>query len=235
MPYKFQSLQAILDVFKWGFTLWATEIAEITGKSTVLIHKYLKELVIQKKLIKVGVWPKVKYKLPFSVQQEKQIPETTTPLSSDISGYYEKELLAKIFLKFSPEGKILSWFDGIQKWCLARGFNIEQKISSYIDIYKHIEKLRNDCGLIDAKESFGHDFWDVFLDTVYYGDQYKWMDFWRGRLAEMTFYAKQSQNKQLISRGTRATRRIPPKRQMTYHFLLFSDARGTPAGQDSLW
>lgn len=199
MPYKFQSLQPILDVFEWGLTLGATEIAEITGKSTAIIHKYLKELVIQNKLVKVGAWPRTKYKLPFPMQEDKQIQETTTPPSSNISGYYEKELLAKIFFKFSPEGKILSWFNGIVKWCQARGLDAEQKITSYIDIYKHIEGLRNDCGLIDAKESFGHDFQHVSLDAVYYGDQYKWMDFWRGRLAEMTFYAKLTQNKKLIS------------------------------------
>ncbi|MDD2917273.1 MAG: phosphoribosyltransferase family protein [Candidatus Gracilibacteria bacterium] len=199
MSYKFQSLQTILNAFEGGLTLGATEIAEITGKSTVIVHKYLKELVIQKRLIKVGIGPRVKYTPPFLVEQNEQIPETPTVLSSNIFGYYEKELLVKIFFKFSPEGKILSGFDGIQKWCLARGLDTEQKITSYIDIYKHIEGLRNDCGLIDAKESFGHDFHEVFLDTVYYADQYKWMDFGRGRLAEMTFYAKLSQNKKLLS------------------------------------
>ena len=38
----------------------------------------------------------------------------------------------------------------------------------------------------------------MWLDELYYADQYKWMDFGRGKLAEMAFYAKQSQNKQLI-------------------------------------
>ncbi|MDP2103609.1 MAG: phosphoribosyltransferase family protein, partial [Candidatus Gracilibacteria bacterium] len=70
---------------------------------------------------------------------------------------------------------------------------------SYLNIHKHIAKIQNECGLIDAKMAFGQDTEEVYLDDIYYADQYKWMDFGRGKLAEMTFYGKQSQNKMLIS------------------------------------
>ena len=38
------------------------------------------------------------------------------------------------------------------------------------------------------------------LDQVIYADQYKRMDFGRGKLAELTFYAKQSQSRKLLKR-----------------------------------
>jgi len=75
-----------------------------------------------------------------------------------------------------------------------RSLKPEEKIISYINIYKHIQTLQDKCGLIDAKKAFGKDFNEVYVDKVYYADQYKWMEFGRGKLAEMTFYGKQSQN-----------------------------------------
>ncbi|MDD5770398.1 MAG: hypothetical protein PHE25_05505, partial [Candidatus Gracilibacteria bacterium] len=88
--------------------------------------------------------------------------------------------------------------NGIKDWCISRKLDIEEKVNNYISIYNHIKSLENTCGLLDAKEAFGKDFNKVFLDGVYYADQYKWMEFGRGKLAEMTFFAKQSQNKDLI-------------------------------------
>lgn len=199
MSYKFQSLQQILDVFTWKDALWATEIAELTRKSTVIIHKYLKELVLQGRLQKVGVGPGTKYTLVSTEQKPEQDRKPILPITSPQVSYQEKKLLDNIFLKFSPEGKILKWFEGLVHWCQERDLNVAEKVTAYIGIYEHLRKFKDHCWLLDAKESFGHDFDVVYIDNIYYADQYKWMDFWRGRLAEMTFYAKQSQNKQLIS------------------------------------
>jgi hypothetical protein len=56
----------------------------------------------------------------------------------------------------------------------------------------------DDCGLLDATEIFARDFEDSPFSHVYYADQYTWMDFGRGKLAELTFYAKLTQNKILL-------------------------------------
>jgi hypoxanthine-guanine phosphoribosyltransferase len=199
MPYKFQSLQQILDVFTWKDILWATEIAELTGKSTVIVHKYLKELVTQWKLQKIGIGPRTKYTMVWIEQATKYEQKPELPKNSSQVSYQDKKLLDDIFLKFSPEGNILKWFEGLENWCQERGFDVAEKVTAYIGIYEHLQKLKDHCWLLDAKTSFGHDFDAVYIDQVYYADQYKWMDFWRGKLAEMTFYAKQSQNKKLIS------------------------------------
>ena len=201
MAYKFQSLQQILDVFTWKDILWATEIAEFTGKSTVIVHKYLKELLTQWKLQKIGGGPRTKYTLISTEQKTEHEQKPELPKNRSQVSYQDKKLLDDIFLKFSPEGKILKGFEGLERWCQERGLNVAEKVTAYIGIYEHLQKLKDRCWLLDAKASFGHDFDAVYIDNMYYADQYKWMDFWRGKLAEMTFYAKQSQNKELISKS----------------------------------
>jgi hypothetical protein len=76
---------------------------------------------------------------------------------------------------------------------------LEDKVESYIKIHNYIESQLDECGMLHADEAFGKDFEHKYLDKVLYADQYKYMDFGRGKLAEMTFYAKTSQNKDLIA------------------------------------
>ena len=196
MAYQFKSLKQILDIFIWGEPLWATEISLKLWKSTTIVHKYLKELTKEWKLKKIWDWPRSKYVLsnPKLIDEKLVYPKDEV---IDLS-FVDKKLLDEVFLKFSADWKLLRWFEWIKIWCNERSLNVEDKIHSYIDIYKHIQSLQNKCWLIDAKNAFWKDFTEVYLDNIYYADQYKWMDFWRWKLAEITFYWKQSQNKSLI-------------------------------------
>ncbi|MCK9273327.1 hypothetical protein M0P65_07345 [Candidatus Gracilibacteria bacterium] len=200
MTYLFASLQKILDVFDLKKELGATEISEITGKSTVIIHKYLKELIEQGKLKKVGVGPKTKY-IKTIIEEEAISKIKEIKLDKLHLNFSDKKIIDEIFLKFSPSGEILKGLDGIKKWCYERNLDVEQKVQSYLDIYNHIIKIQNGCGLIDATQAFKKDVEKSYLDEIYYADQYKRMDFGRGKLAEITFYGKQSQNKALISQS----------------------------------
>ena len=76
--------------------------------------------------------------------------------------------------------------------------NIEEKVKNFIGVKEHIDSLQNECGLISAIDIFWKHFDKVFLEEIFYADQYNWMEFWRWKLAEMTFFAKQSQNRILI-------------------------------------
>jgi len=197
MKYEFSSLKQILDLFENNDFLWASEISNLLWKSRTIVHKYLKELVIQKKLKKVWKWPLVKYKLVNS--KSLKIEWHSCLIWDDyVPNFNDQKILENMFYKFSADWEIFSWFQGIKKWCKIRWLNLEEKIDNYISINKHIESLQNECWLLDAKNSFWKHFQNIYLDWVYYADQYKRMEFWRWKLAEMTFYAKQSQNKALI-------------------------------------
>lgn len=119
-------------------------------------------------------------------------------MSYDIP-YEDRELMDQIFLKFAPDGKELKGMTGLMQRCSSRNFDVVEKYKKYKEIYIYLNTLRNDCGLLPAKNSFDQHVEHMYLDDVYYADQYNRMEFGRGKLAELTFYAKQSQNRILIT------------------------------------
>lgn len=199
MAYKFSSLKAVLDVFVNNNSLWVTEIALKIGKSNVIVHKYIKELVKQGKIIKIWVWPMVKYALSNKEIWLINNFDNYQEIYNTHFNYSDKKLLDEIFLKFSPEWKILKWYEWFISWCREKNMDPSLKLKSLVNIYLHIQKIQDDCGLIDASKVFWKDFEKIYVDNIYYADQYNWMEFGRGKLAEMSFYWKQSQNKILIS------------------------------------
>jgi hypothetical protein len=76
---------------------------------------------------------------------------------------------------------------------------VEEKANTYYKVKTHIDTLKNSCGVIETSETFAKHVHTMYLDKVYYADKYNWMEFGRGKLAEMTFFAKQSKNKNLIN------------------------------------
>lgn len=199
MAYKFSSLKAVLDIFSNNDLLWVTEIATKLNKSNVIIHKYVKELVKQGKIIKTWVGPMVKYVLNSKALESVNIVNNNQEILTVNFNYSDKKLLDEIFLKFSPDWRILKWYEWFISWCREKNMDPTLKFSSLANIHLHIQKIQDDCGVIDAIKAFWKDFEKIYIDNIYYADQYNWMEFGRGKLAEMSFYWKQSQNKILIS------------------------------------
>jgi len=198
MKFKFKSLKQVLDLFDNNGLLWATEISDKLNISRIIVHKYLKELVKQKRLKKVWKPPKTKYRIVENQKIEK-LEWVSCMIDDDyMPNFNEQKLLEENFYKFASDWEKLLWFKWLQKWCKFRNLNIKEKTKNYISVYNHVNKLQDKCWLLNATPNFWKHFENVYLDNIYYADQYKWMEFWRWKLAEMTFYAKQSQNKQLI-------------------------------------
>ena len=203
MEPRFTSLKKILDIFNRGEKLTAKEIIAKLWLGRTVTHRYLKALVEQWKLIKEWNPPYTTYRLAKKELQlhfswkEKIVWVWTW---DDYTPNFKiRKLLDDIFYKFSPTGKKQIWLIGIQKWCNERHLDIEKKIEDYIKIYNYIESELDECGMLHVDEAFGKDFEEKYLDKVLYADQYKYMDFGRWKLAEMTFYGKTSQNKNLIA------------------------------------
>ncbi len=199
MSYTYASLKPVLDCFVSDEPLGAKDITEKLWKDRSLIHRYLKELVSQWKLIKVWAWPQTKYKLAQPRIWEKNWESKHTKIVDIQLSYADHKLLNDLFYKFSPDGKILSWKEWFLAWCASRNLDPQEKLIQFTNISSYLETQVNICGMLDATHAFQKNMPESALDMVMYADQYKRMEFGRGKLAEMTFYAKQSQNISLIN------------------------------------
>lgn len=186
MNYKHSSLEPIVTLLEKKGALKPGEISQELWKSTVLIHKYLLTLIQEGKIKKIWKAPHTRYAVANVKQQNIHLD------------FHTRKILDEVFLKFSPTGKRYEGAGGMQEWCQQRNLDFTIKSQLYIEISEHVKQLQDNCGLISATSAFWKDFEEKYLDEVYYADQYKYMEFWRGKLAELTFYGKQSQNKDLI-------------------------------------
>ncbi len=194
MKYKYTSLKPIVDILREKWPLSPSEIAWELWKTRALIQKYLRELVARGEVVKDGNTPHVKYRLKNS----ESIPQKREPSQLIDIDYPSRKIIDDNFTKFTSVGDRLDGLIWLQKWITTRSGNQQKILQNFINIQSQIASLYNVCGLINATWYFWKQFEEVFLDRVYYWDQYIWGEFWRGRIAEITFFAKQSQNKDLI-------------------------------------
>jgi phosphoribosylpyrophosphate synthetase len=197
MPYKFSSLKPILDILASHGELTVKEISMQLDRSTAIIHKYLLALVAEGKVIKKWTAPHTTYTLKNYEWKKEDI----SPLSPSIIWaipYADQRILNDIFTKFSPIGKRYDGAMGWIIWCQERWLDPIAKSKNYLQIAEHLHSLEDSCGLLRATDAYSASLGTRWLDELYYADQYTWMEFGRGRLAEIAFYAKQSQNKSLI-------------------------------------
>jgi hypothetical protein len=195
MTYQFQTLQQVLNVFGPLDKLKPGEIAKRMSKNRDTTQQYLKYLVEQGKLIKEGTTPHVTYSLSNQVSNQKAIPISYPETDFD---YQQTQILDQTFLKYSARGEPLEGTEGFIDRCVNRKLDPLTKYQDYESIYNYLQTQYNKCGVLDATRAFAQHVETMNLDVVYYADQYRWMEFGRGKLAEMTFYAKQSQNYDLV-------------------------------------
>ena len=206
--YKITSLQPVLDCFQWWVQCTPSQIADTLGKSKVLVHKYLKELVAQWKLRKIWSGVHIVYEL-VKKTSSVSTPLVTSKLASagaELSDNKQSTLsydviqtIQESFYKFAENGKMLEWIRGFNERCVLRNLPVEEKANTYYKVKKHIDMMKNKCWVIETYDTFSKHVHHMYLDKVYYADQYNWMEFGRWKLAEMTFFAKQSQNIKLIN------------------------------------
>lgn len=196
MPYKRSSLQPIVNLLQNGETLSPTQIALFLNKSKVIIHKYLKTLLAQEEIQKIWEGSHTKYYIKGTTKINKVKKE----IIPDID-YNFIEIIEKEFVKFASNGALLEGYNGFIQRCNTRDMNLKQKAEQFCKIYQHIKSIQNKCGMLEVTKIFKKNISPNFIDKLYYADQYKWMEFGRGKLAETTFYAKQSQNIWLINKS----------------------------------
>lgn len=198
MYTKEKSLLQVINCFVWNQELSPTQISDLLWKSKTIVHKYLKILVDRKELEKTWKWTHTKYKLVNTIPSITKVYNEEKTINLD---YKEIKIIEENFFKFEVDGTILKGQDWFTKRCTNRNFDLEDKANNFIKIQKQIENLKNNCWLIDVTKHFNKVVIDSYINKVYYADQYNWMEFGRWKLAEITFFAKQSQNKTLIKKS----------------------------------
>lgn len=199
--YKATSLQQVLDSFQVQDSWKVSALSEHLDKDRSLIHRYLKALVEQGKVQKVWSAPRTRYALVGAGVEP--LPQDSTVESHEAfsPSYKHTKILDEYFFKLSSIGQKLEWKDGFATWCQDRNLDPSSKVDNFVDIVQYIQCQQNDCGLLDVTTSFGENMPGWVLHKLYYADQYKRMEFGRGKLAEITYYGKDSQNNELIQRS----------------------------------
>ena len=198
MNYKFTSLKPILDILSQGQEFSAWEISEHLWKSRQLVHKYLKQLINEWKIKKVGKTPHAKYRLLQESSDKTDYWELETREIVPLD-YKTTKILEEAFFKFSPTWEKLTWVDWIVEWLQERNNNVHSSITEYLRLHTYFESQKDDCWMLHAEQSFWKHFEINYLEQVLYADQYIYWQFWRWKLSELAYYGKQLQDKNLIS------------------------------------
>ncbi len=200
MAINYTSLRPILDVLSEYGELSPKQISEKTGLWKTITQAYLKELVTRGEIEKVGAPPKTRYKIYWKQDNPWVVYVPILGFAWDNPfDYQTRKILDENFTKFSSTGTRYQWLDGFYKWVNKREENIDTMVNNFLKVQQKIVDIQDTCGIIDATDYFWKQFDEVYLDAVYYADLYIWLEFGRWRLAEITFYAKQSQNTKLIN------------------------------------
>src|SRR3989344_5605091 len=170
----------------------ASEITSYLGISSRAVFKQLRNLIDQGKLFKKGMPPKVYY----MVTEEVLILRDSGTHKIDKS---TQKFIEEYFFHITPTGRIEKGFDGFVEWCEKRNLGVEDSAQDYKSTLQKYRKYFNEIGFIDGMKKFKSSFNEVFLDEVYYLDFYSIERFGKTKLGQKLLYAKQSQNRKLIS------------------------------------
>lgn len=166
------------------------ELVEELGVSRQLVQEKLGELVNEGKVTKIGSSPLVFYQIKDSAVNKD------TTLSDEQNKFLEKN-----YLYVAPNG-IMEWgAAGLRDWALKSGQRQDWQslVKDYIKTRKRADHFLKD-GQIDGTDKIATTFPETHLDKVFFSDFYSLPRFGKTRLGQMMFYAKQSQNTDIMRR-----------------------------------
>lgn len=170
------------------------EMIQATGASRQMIHQVVNHLLENGTIDKLGRAPKTIYRL-----KGNQVAEQ--PSALPIVSQQQEDFLIKNFIVITETGILLQGLEAFDRWCHQRKLptlktlgefeTTKNKYKPYYDaggVINGIEKLKN---------TKGYD--NIWLDEVFYLDFYAIERFGKTRLGTLLHYAKQGQNKYLMS------------------------------------
>jgi biotin operon repressor len=167
------------------------EMANALSVSRQYVHRLILELESDNLIVKVGLPPKVYYTLL-----------KLTDNSHHINITYDQELfLQRHFIAIDPLGQKLEGLQAMKYWCERQNLPIEKTIEEFIQTRKKYLEYFDSESLISGLEKLKNTsgIGQVYVDELYYLDFYAIERFGKTRLGTLMHYAKQGQNKNLMT------------------------------------
>ncbi|MCP4460014.1 MAG: hypothetical protein GY816_18625 [Cytophagales bacterium] len=186
--------QNVISLFEEEKELSVKEITDILNVSKQMIHLVVKSLIAENYIEKLGRTPKTIYRLLDTPT------EADTALKIDLS-ISDIEFLENQFLVVTETGNMMSGLPAFTFWCKRRNLPIEKTISEFIKTKNKYEPYYESYGLIDGMGKLGNTkgYDQIWLDHLNYLDFYAIERFGKTKLGTLLHFAKQGQNKHLMS------------------------------------
>lgn len=182
--------ERMLRLLKVREDMTVGEFVDILDLSRQIIHRYLKELLEEKIIIKKGTSPKVYYSI------NEKSPENENLYDFDILSEIKK-VIDENFLLIKPTGFKISGLPAFIIWCKKRNVDVKQKAQEYYTLFKKYESLKKN-NLLSGKQKIVTSLENVYLEDIFYIDFYAWEIFGKTKLGQLLIYAKQSQNTKIM-------------------------------------
>lgn len=183
-----QTKTKIIDFIRSKDQATADDIASFFSISRQIVHRHLSDLVKRNIVNKIGRPPKVFY----LITPDKKPVETV-----NITPKLHK-LIDENFLVITPAGQRDTGLSGFIHWAMKQNLPVEKTAFEYEKTLKKYLPYKKE-GLIDGMYKIKHTFNKVFLDKVFYLDFYSIERFGKTKLGSLLLYAKQSQDRALIT------------------------------------
>lgn len=169
----------------------AHDLVTVLKISHAALHRQLKKMIEDGTLHKVGKPPLVFY---IIAKKDPDIPFKISLPPSLLEAVEEN------FLSITPDGRLLYGIKGFIYW--KDTYQKEKRVEELARTYSSVltKTLRVKQGWIDGTDRLKSVFHDSKINHLFYQDIYSYPLFGRTRLAKLVMHAKQSENKELISK-----------------------------------
>lgn len=185
--------EEIIQLFEQTPEWTVKELTERIGASKQMVHLVLNQLMEEQVVQKLG-------KAPKTIYRKKREDSSVSLPSTDISPP-EEEILQKEWVVVTETGDLLEGLRAFEYWCKQRKLPVSKTLKEYILTREKYQSYHEADGTINGmdklKNTKGYD--QIWLDNLYYLDFYAIERFGKTRLGTLLHYAKQGQNKFLMS------------------------------------
>ena len=181
----------ILQILETNTEARVNDLMELMGISRQMIHRAMKELMDQNKVIKLGTPPFTYYRL-----SHEEPTQNTNELLLDFVNFLNDH-----FLIITEIGKKLHGEEAMIHWCQRQKLPLVKTTKEYVKTREKYLAYYQDNQLIDGTKKIETTkaFERIGLDKVWYVDFYAIERFGKTNLGVLLHFAKQGQNRKLMN------------------------------------